>query len=98
MTANAIKLAIPDDWIVVRYGGDEFLVAGECREDCSAEQAAERIQHMMAQTVRERRLPYPLSAGIGFVYIEPEEKLDLRASLRMVDAKMYATKKERRKR
>lgn len=98
MTANAIKLAIPDDWIVVRYGGDEFLVAGECREDCSAEQAAERIQHLMAQTVRERRLPYPLSAGIGFVYIEPEEKLDLRASLRMVDAKMYATKKERRKR
>lgn len=98
MTANAIKLAIPDDWVVVRYGGDEFLVAGECGEQCSAEQAAGRIQQLLNQTVCERKLPYSLSAGIGFVHVEPEEELDLRASLRRVDAKMYLAKKERRQR
>lgn len=94
MTANAIQLAIPDDWVVVRYGGDEFLIAGECESEQTAEYISERIQSLLVQTTRERKLPYPISVGIGAVYVKPEDELDLYRCLRIADAKMYQMKKE----
>lgn len=95
LTAAAIQQAIPNDWVVVRYGGDEFLVAGECSGENTAEEIAERIQYMLAQSVKVRKLPYPITVGIGMVYVNPEEELDLSRCLRVADAKMYAMKKER---
>lgn len=94
-TANALQLAVPDDWVVVRYGGDEFLVAGECANEEMAEEISTRIQKLLAKAVKEKRLPYPITVGIGAVYVKPEDELDLYRCLRIADAKMYRMKKER---
>lgn len=95
MTANAIRLAVPEEWVVVRYGGDEFLVAGECKNEEEAKHISERIHKLLAQTVKERKLPYPVTIEIGAVYIKPEDELDLYRCLRIADAKMYQMKKNR---
>ena len=39
--AEAIKKSLPRNWIAVRYGGDEFLMVGECSDTEEAEEITE---------------------------------------------------------
>lgn len=95
MTANALRFAVPSEWVVVRYGGDEFLAVGECANEHEVEVISERIHNLLSQVAVENNFPYPLTIGIGSVYVRPDEELDLHECLRVADAKMYQMKKER---
>lgn len=95
LTAMSVTLAIPEDWIAVRYGGDEFLVTGACESEEDAKYISTRIHTILSQLVKERHLPYPVSVEIGAVYIRPEDELDPYHFLRLADAKMYRLKKDR---
>ena len=95
VTASALQMAVPPEWVVVRYGGDEFLVAGACESEAEAEKISETIQTLLTRMVKERNLPYPITVGLGAVYVKPEDELDLYRCLRIADAKMYKMKKER---
>lgn len=97
LVAKCIQLSVPEEWIVARYGGDEFLVAGTTEDDGEVNRICKHITEMLIKVSVERNLPYQLSVGIGTVYIDPEEELDLHRSLRVADAKMYAMKKNRDK-
>lgn len=97
ITADGIRRAIPDNWVAIRYGGDEFLVAGECPTEKDAEYISKQILKEMMNIAHEQKVPYSVTAGIGAVYVKPEDELDLYRCLRIADAKMYKMKKERRK-
>lgn len=95
LTAIAIRLAIPESWIAVRYGGDEFLVTGACESEEEVQNISSRIHTILQQFVKERQLPYPVTVEIGAVYIRPEDEMDPYHFLRLADAKMYQLKKDR---
>ncbi len=94
LTANAILFTVPTDWVVVRFGGDEFLAVGACNKEMDEEQIINRIHENLKDAVIKSKVPYPLTIGIGVSYVEPEQLLDLDASLKQADEKMYMIKRQ----
>lgn len=92
--AKVIREVLNDDWIVVRYGGDEFLMVGECEEGCEPSALLKEIDKNLEKTREQMQLPYPIKAGLGYVIISPEEKLNLSDCLRRADEAMYEMKKK----
>lgn len=92
--AKVIQQVLTEDWIVVRYGGDEFLMVGECRDEVEPQKLLDEITLQLEATVKEMQLPYALRAGVGYVMVSPEESLNLSDCLRRADEAMYQMKKK----
>ena len=90
--ANVLRKALPKDWYIARYGGDEFLMIGEYCAQQSSDYLIERINLLLKETTDRMQLPYSLSIGIGYVIIDASDELDLQECLRKADEAMYLTK------
>lgn len=91
--ATSVREVLTDKWIIVRYGGDEFLMVGECDKEETAEKLLQDIMKRMQEKAEQMMLPYKLKVGLGFVFVEPHETLDLSDCLRRADEAMYEMKK-----
>lgn len=91
--ASVIREVLQDDWIVVRYGGDEFLMVGECADESRLDDIIHKINEQLEIKAGQMKLPYTLRAGIGYVLIKAQEKLDLADCLKKADDAMYQMKK-----
>jgi len=90
--AESIREVLSDSWIIVRYGGDEFLMVGECSNQ-EPESLLQDIMKCMQEKATQMKLPYKLKVGLGYVFVEPHETLDLSDCLRRADEAMYEMKK-----
>ena len=90
--AEAINKALPQDWVAVRYGGDEFLMVGECRDAQEADEITENLRVELETLKSKRRLNFSLSVSIGSVVMYPEENNNLEEYLRRADEAMYVAK------
>jgi len=91
--AETIKKVLPQNWIAVRYGGDEFIMVGECRNAEEADMISENLREELESLKNKRRLNFDLSVSTGSVVMYPEEKNNLEEYLRRADEAMYAAKK-----
>jgi diguanylate cyclase (GGDEF)-like protein len=82
--AVAIKHAVRDGDIVVRYGGEEFVVIAPGTDDEGAVEIAERIRHAVSRSGSElldgRRVPVTTSAGVACLVDEPDGHALFRAA------------------
>lgn len=90
--AKVLTEALPDNWHIARYGGDEFLMIGEYCKEQSPDYLIENINSLLRETTDRMQFPYSLSIGIGYVIIDASEELDLQECLRKADEAMYLTK------
>lgn len=95
--AKVIKEVLNDKWIIVRYGGDEFLMVGECTDEEQPEKMLQNISEQLEKTANQIKFPYPLKVGVGYVLVEADEKLNLSECLRKADEAMYLMKKRQHK-
>ena len=78
--------------VVMRYGGDEFLIMGFFPDDEAAAQYKARIQEAFNTWNREHDLPYRLDASIGYeVYHKGES---LKEFIQEADRMLYTDKRE----
>ena len=91
--AKVINDVLQDEWIVVRYGGDEFLMVGECKDGEQPEAMLQEISKQLEITAEKMQLPYELKVGVGYVLISAKENLDLYECLKKADEAMYTMKK-----
>lgn len=92
--AKVIQQVLKDDWIIVRYGGDEFLMVGEWIDESKTRELMNEINSQLEKKAMDMQLPYALRAGVGYVMVSPEEKLDLSEYLKRADEAMYLMKKK----
>ncbi len=96
--ARAIKGAVRDGDIVVRYGGEEFVVIAPNTDGEGAVIAAERIREAVAakglEPIDGRLVPLTISAGVASLVDEP----DGRALFRAADSALLAAKRAGRDR
>lgn len=92
--ANVIREALGDDWIVVRYGGDEFLMVSEYSSEKHPDKLIQSINDLLQMTSNRMQLPYALKIGVGYVIIDADESLNLSECLKKADDAMYLMKKE----
>ena len=92
--AEAIKRTMPADWIAVRFGGDEFIMVGECASHEEAEGLKQSLAANLNQIKKERDLCFPLTASFGAVVMNPNEDYSLEEYLRKADEAMYVMKQK----
>nr|MCR5426610.1 GGDEF domain-containing protein [Lachnospiraceae bacterium] len=93
---DAIRKSVPRDAVSVRFGGDEFLlIVPGCGPD-GAQRIRESIARTLEQTSEEKKLPYQVTASIGYVVTDPAGRRDaeLQDYIREADQVMYGIKKE----
>lgn len=91
--AAVLKAQLPSDWIISRFGGDEFFVGGKLREGMDLEEMRDSILKNLAMEVQKRKITFELNLSIGYCKLEPGRELDLEGALRQADQSMYAVKK-----
>jgi len=93
--AEMLVACLRETDFIVRYGGDEFLVALlETGEETS--QAAERIRNVVrtSDTLLEL-VGRPVTVSVGTVAWQPESGTTVEAALASADARMYEEKRRR---
>ena len=92
--ADAIKMTMPADWIAVRFGGDEFIMVGECQSEEEAENLKNHLAANLDTLKNQQNLSFPLSVSFGAVVIHPGESYNLEEYLRKADEAMYVMKQK----
>ncbi len=92
--AAVLKAQLPSDWIISRFGGDEFFVGGKLKEDLDLEALRNSILQNLVLEVERRHIPFELSLSIGYTKLEPGGEINLESDLQRADQLMYAIKKE----
>ena len=91
--ASAIRGAVRDGDVVVRYGGEEFVVIAPATDGDGAVLAAERIRAAVAATATEladgRFVPLTISAGVASLV----DETDGRGLFRAADSALLAAKR-----
>jgi len=94
LTASAIKSNLKDDWIGVRFGGDEFMVIGSVKTPEEAEELKEAINANIDKVNKDGVWPFRLSISSGYILSEKETKKPLSEYIKDADNLMYETKKK----
>lgn len=79
-----------------RYGGDEFIVLGECETRAEADGAKTFLRLMLSEIVEDLHLPYQLEVSIGLAVFDRGKPCALQAFIEQADAALYEDKRKRR--
>lgn len=94
IVANAIKRHERDNWIGIRYGGDEFLIIASCSDTGEAEAIKQGILSHVKNTSVEKNLPYDLNVSCGYVLTDPYSSISLQDYIKQADELMYEIKRD----
>lgn len=92
IVAEILTKSIPQNFSIVRYGGDEFVFMGEYREGMDIDKIKEDIQRKKEEVCRENQISYNLGISIGGTISDPEKSFDLTYLLQQADENMYIEK------
>ena len=92
--ANCIMKIIKENWIAIRFGGDEFLIiAPNCGEK-DAIRIRQSILDELEKKNHDGKSPFQISASCGYVITDPESGFPLQEYIREADNLMYEIKRE----
>ncbi len=83
--------------ICMRYGGDEFVVFGECKDQSEPEYFIKRVNEEIKK-INQKYKDFVLSCSMGFSIHEANSIYDLNGLIEEADKKMYEEKKAKKKR
>ena len=95
MIAETLKeIAEPGD-LLIRYGGDEFLVISHNTDPVRSEKMKELLNSQLKACTEKQKLPYQVGVSIGYAVSDPDKPERLESVIARADQQMYADKKER---
>lgn len=89
---KALAEVAPDKFTCARFGGDEFVAAGQVDTEEESEQFCQSIVHYLEEFNARSDKPYQVSASIGQVSGVPSEQITLDEFIKVADEKMYEDK------
>lgn len=90
--AEVMKKVKKHGEIVMRYGGDEFVLLAQGYDSKKAEETAGEIETMMEDINSQGIHPFKLEASIGYCLTEIKDKEELNAIIEEADKEMYKKK------
>jgi len=90
--AQAIQKNIPEHWVAIRFGGDEFLILGQCDNESEVIEVQKRITEDVKELGKAMAFPFYLSASCGYLYFQPKEGDSLDEYVKKADEAMYEIK------
>lgn len=83
--------------LLMRYGGDEFVVLSQDYTEEDARDYIERVQIEIDKYNASTNKPYLLDASMGYNIVKPADDLNLEDLIESADREMYKVKKEKKK-
>ncbi len=90
--ADILKRVFHKDEIVMRYGGDEFVVISSGIDDGTANKITREIQVMIENLNSSGRYEFPLSLSIGYTIKKANNSNELEDLIEEADKLMYEVK------
>lgn len=93
--AEVIRKAVPKDCLIMRYGGDEFVIFGSCETAQRMRRIIQRIRDLMEKENQKENRSYQLSASIGGSLHTADEVENLNQLIEAADKRMYIEKRKK---
>ena len=90
--ADTLKKVRPDDAVVVRYGGDEFVMVVPDCDERTGEELKAAIEEELVKANNRMTVPYTVSSSIGYVCAKPEDNMSTEEYVKLADGIMYREK------
>lgn len=94
--AECMKATVKKGQLLMRYGGDEFVIFSGCDAKEEADRQVEEIRTGMKKKNEIGKYPFRLEASIGISVYPATEIKDLRLLIEEADKKMYLEKRQRK--
>ena len=96
LVANALQEVFGKNEMIVRYGGDEFLLVSRLLEPAQMEEKQQKVRKKLAEWKEKDKLEYPLSVSIGYYYKDGQVSGSLEDYIERADESMYRYKCQNR--
>lgn len=94
--ADILKAAKHDDQLLMRYGGDEFVLF-EFQEEKQGEKQVEEIRERMRRCNVESGYEFQIDASMGIIYCELTDAEELGTRIEEADQRMYEEKRAKKR-
>lgn len=84
------------DWLICRFGGDEFLIFSKLSSKQELDMAIQELQKNLSVFNDKEVLPTPLSISMGSAIVKAKDYDDSQAFISLLDERMYLDKKKYR--
>lgn len=95
--ADVLRKSRDKEELLMRYGGDEFVVLGEGFEEEKVQAYVERIRKAMDEKNHNPGRKYRIDASIGYHMLSWDDIRPLSAIIELADQNMYQEKREKHK-
>lgn len=96
ITADVIRESVKKDDLIVRFGGDEYMVLSRCTEKSYWEEQRAEVNRTLIKYVEQQKLPYKLGVSIGYAIYDRECDTSFEDCCSRADKEMYEEKKRRK--
>lgn len=90
--AKALSVAASNDEVCARFGGDEFVVAGQVDSKEEGQEYIQRVHAYLNSFNATSKKPYEVSTSLGVVTEIPNESMTLDQFINQADELMYSEK------
>lgn len=95
--ANVLSKVHRHGELLMRYGGDEFVVLSQGYSHEDAATYIMQVEKGIEEYNQASNHPYTLEASMGYSIVAPAEDFDLEAFIETADQEMYKAKKEKKR-
>lgn len=95
--AKVLQEAKEEDELLVRYGGDEFLLLSRDTRLEHWQGLRERVDRILADKVSRRQIRYQMGVSIGYAMSTKENPVSVEECCERADQAMYQDKSERKR-
>ena len=93
--ADYMKKLKNEEQLLMRYGGDEFVVLGPYTKGDEFAGLTENLNLRLEECRRQNEKPYEMSVSIGFQSVSMTQDFQLDQLMKQADQEMYSMKKTR---
>lgn len=95
--AKVLQEAKEEDELLVRYGGDEFLLLSRNTQLEHWQGLREKVDRILADKVSRRQIRYQMGVSIGYAISTKENPLPVEKCCELADQAMYQDKSSRKR-
>lgn len=97
-TADALKYTLEDNWLLGRYGGDEYIAVGLWDEKDDPKLLCKNLEKEMFNYTESLNLSFELSSSVGYTVITKDSIGEIEDFIQRADECMYEAKQEAHRR
>lgn len=94
--ADYMKKLKSEGQLLMRYGGDEFVVLGVYTQGDEFTGLIDKLNPMLSECRRQNQKVYEMSVSIGFQSVSTTQDFHLDQLMKQADQEMYSMKKQKR--